>query len=69
MKGKRLISVDEHCMKIKAAVESKKDPDLVIMARTDFKAVSVIEDATYRTTKYADAGFKDSIPLLGFRII
>jgi len=56
-------------MKIKAAVESKKDPDLVIMARTDFKAVSVIEDATYRTTKYADAGFKDSIPLLGFRII
>ncbi len=56
MEGKRLISVEEHCMKIKAASESKRDPDLVIMARTDARAVSGLEDAIYRATEYAKAG-------------
>jgi methylisocitrate lyase len=56
MEGKKLISVEEHCMKIKAAVESRRDPDLVIMARTDARAVSGLEDAIYRATEYAKAG-------------
>ncbi|MEO1783804.1 isocitrate lyase/phosphoenolpyruvate mutase family protein [Thermodesulfobium sp. 4217-1] len=41
---------------VKAASESKRDPDLVIMARTDARAVSGLEDAVYRATEYAKAG-------------
>jgi methylisocitrate lyase len=43
--GKRVISVEEMIPKIKAAVDTRVDEDLVIMARTDALAVNGIEDA------------------------
>ena len=43
-------------MKIKAAVEAKCDPDLVIIARTDARAVNGLDDALNRAKAYAEAG-------------
>jgi carboxyvinyl-carboxyphosphonate phosphorylmutase len=54
--GKQLISKEEMIKKIEAALEARKDPDLVIMARTDGRAVTGLEDALERAQAYADAG-------------
>lgn len=56
MKGKRVISIEEHCKKIEAAVKAKEDPDLVIVARTDARAVNGIDDAIKRGNAYSKAG-------------
>lgn len=56
MKGKRLISVEEHQKKIAAAIKARKDPDLVIIARTDSRAVYGINDAIERSKAYLEAG-------------
>jgi 2,3-dimethylmalate lyase len=56
MEGKKVISREEHVMKIKAAVDAKKDPDLVIIGRTDARAVNGLEDALDRARSYAEAG-------------
>jgi len=40
--GKELISKEEMIKKIEAALDARRDPDLVIMARTDARAVSWI---------------------------
>lgn len=56
MDGKRVISMEEHAMKIKAAVEARKDPDFIIMARTDARSVNGLDDAILRAKAYAAAG-------------
>ncbi|OPY38385.1 MAG: 2-methylisocitrate lyase [Methanoregula sp. PtaU1.Bin051] len=56
MEGKQVIAAEEMVAKIRAAVDAKKDPDLVIMARTDAIAVNGIDDALYRAGLYRDAG-------------
>ncbi|MGE1062867.1 oxaloacetate decarboxylase [Megasphaera paucivorans] len=56
MEGKKVISREEHVMKIKAAAEAKKDPDLVIIGRTDARAVNGLDDALDRARSYAEAG-------------
>ena len=56
MENKRVISAEEHAMKIRAAVDARKDPDFVIMARTDARAVNGLEDAIARARLYAEAG-------------
>lgn len=56
MEGKKVITRDEHVMKIKAAVEAKTDPNLVIVGRTDARAVNGLEDALDRAKAYAEAG-------------
>ena len=56
MSGKALIGADEMVGKIRAAVEARRDPDLVVIARTDAVAVSGVEDAVARGRAYADAG-------------
>lgn len=56
MDGKRVIPMEEHVMKIKAAVEARRDPDFIIMARTDARAVNGLEDAIRRAKAYAEAG-------------
>ena len=53
---KKLISVDEMCLKIKSAVQARKDKNFLIIARTDARGVSGIEDAIERAKAYADAG-------------
>ncbi len=56
MEGKRVIPLEEHAMKIRAAVEARRDKDFVIMARTDARAVNGLEDALARAKAYAAAG-------------
>lgn len=54
--GKSLISEEEMIGKIEAAVEARTDPDFVIVARTDARAVEGFESALRRGRRYAEAG-------------
>src|SRR6266508_1751540 len=54
--GKQVIPTQEFCDKIRAASEYRRDPDFVIIARTDARAVTSLEDAIDRGNRYAQAG-------------
>lgn len=54
--GKQLIGVEEMCLKLRAALEARRDPDFVIIARTDARAVEGIDDAIARVNRYAAIG-------------
>ncbi|UCU97257.1 isocitrate lyase/PEP mutase family protein [Acidovorax radicis] len=54
--GKEVTSTDEMLGKIKAAVDARRDPDLLIMARTDAAAVHGFEAAVERAQRFAEAG-------------
>lgn len=56
MAGKEVIPPREMEAKIEAALDARKDPDLLIMARTDAIAVNGIDDAIARAGSYLDAG-------------
>ena len=54
--GKSLVSEEEMIKKIEAAREARTDPDFVIIARTDARAVEGLEKAIQRGKRYAGAG-------------
>ena len=54
--NKMLIETDDMVKKIRAAVEAKKDPNFLLMARTDSKAVEGIDAAIERAKAYVGAG-------------
>ncbi len=54
--GKRLVPVDEFCTKIAAAVAARRDPDFMIIARTDARGVTSYDDAVARARRYVAAG-------------
>jgi len=54
--GKELVSKDEMCDRIKAAVDARTDPAFVIMARTDALASEGLERALERARAYVEAG-------------
>jgi len=56
MSGKALIGADEMVGKIRAAAEARRDPDLVVIARTDAVAVLGLDEAIGRAKAFADAG-------------
>jgi 2,3-dimethylmalate lyase len=56
MSGKALIGTDEMVGKLRAAAQARRDPDLVLIARTDAVAVTGVDDALTRARAYADAG-------------
>jgi 2,3-dimethylmalate lyase len=56
MSGKLLIGTDEMCGKLRAAVEARRDPDLLVIARTDAVAVTGTDDAIARARAFAEAG-------------
>lgn len=56
MAGKELISLEEAARKIEAACYARRDPDLVIIARTDALAVGGMEEALRRAHAYEEAG-------------
>jgi 2-methylisocitrate lyase-like PEP mutase family enzyme len=56
MAGKSVIPAVEMAAKVKAAVDARRDPDLVIMARTDALAVNGLDDAIERANLYREAG-------------
>lgn len=54
--GKQVLPAREFADKIRAAVEYRTDPDLVVIARTDARAVTGLDDAIERGNLYAEAG-------------
>ncbi len=56
MGGKVLIGADEMVGKLRAAVAARRDPDLMIIARTDAVAVAGVDDAIARARAFAKAG-------------
>ena len=55
-RGKQVISRDEARMKIRAAADAKSDADILIMARTDARAVHGFDAALDRCRDFEDAG-------------
>lgn len=56
MSGKAVIPASEMAGKIRAAVAARRDPDLVLIARTDAAAVEGLDAAIDRARGYAEAG-------------
>lgn len=54
--GKEIVTTQEMCDRIKAAVDARSDPDFVIMARTDALAVEGLPAALERAQGYVQAG-------------
>jgi carboxyvinyl-carboxyphosphonate phosphorylmutase len=54
--GKQLIAASEMVEKVHAAVEARRSADLVIIARTDARAVEGLDAALQRARRYRDAG-------------
>jgi len=56
MIGRQVIPIEEMAGKIRAAVAARKDPDFVIIARTDARTPHGIEEAIKRGKAYEAAG-------------
>lgn len=54
--GKQVISVENMREKIAAARQARLDPDFLLIARVDSKAVNGFDDAVKRANAYMDAG-------------
>jgi carboxyvinyl-carboxyphosphonate phosphorylmutase len=56
MDGKLVIPAEEMAAKIRAAADARADPDFVIIARTDARAVEGFDQAIARARQYLQAG-------------
>src|SRR4051812_19372461 len=54
--GKELVSKEEMCDRIRAAMDAKSDPGFVVMARTDALANEGLDAAVERAVAYVQAG-------------
>src|SRR6059036_4294332 len=54
--GKSLIDVEEMAERIKAAVAARRDPDFMIIARTDARAVEDFSRTINRAQRYVESG-------------
>ena len=54
--GKAIVPLAEMVAKVRAAVAARRDPDLLIIARTDARAVTGFDDALARGRAYGEAG-------------
>ncbi|MBL8837979.1 MAG: isocitrate lyase/phosphoenolpyruvate mutase family protein [Alphaproteobacteria bacterium] len=54
--GKEVVGAAEMAAKVRAAVDARRDPNLLIIARTDARAVEGFEAALERAGRYIDAG-------------
>ena len=54
--GKEVVGLDIAARRIRAAVEGRRDPHFLIMARTDIRAVAGLEAAKDRAKALVDAG-------------
>ena len=54
--GKELVATPDMLRKLKAAVSARRDPNFVIIARTDSRAVEGLDAAVERAKAYVDAG-------------
>lgn len=56
MAGKSVIAAGEMVQKVKAAVDARRDPDFVIVSRTDAAGPLGVDEAIHRLNLYAEAG-------------
>ncbi len=56
LSGKSLVDVDVMVAKLRAAVGARSDPNLLLLARTDARAVEGLEAALARASAYLEAG-------------
>lgn len=54
--GKQVIPAEEMVLKLRAALDARRDPDFVIIARTDARAVEGPDAAVARANRYAETG-------------
>lgn len=54
--GKQIITKDEMCGKIKAAVDARRHEDFLIIARTDARTLNGLNDALDRAAGYSECG-------------
>ena len=54
--GKELISAEEMIGKLKAAVDARRDPDFVIISRTDARGPAGLDEAIAQANRYHEAG-------------
>lgn len=54
--GKQVISADEMLKKLRVALDARRDPDFVIFARTDARAVEGLDAAIERACRYGELG-------------
>ncbi|QDU93467.1 methylisocitrate lyase [Lignipirellula cremea] len=56
LSGKRIVETGVMCAKIRAAVAARRDPNLVIIARTDARDSLGLPEAIERSQRYLEAG-------------
>ena len=56
MEGKKVIPAEEMVIKLRAALDARRNPETVNIARPDATAVTGLDDAIARSRMYADAG-------------
>ncbi|HLI40722.1 MAG TPA: oxaloacetate decarboxylase [Streptosporangiaceae bacterium] len=56
LEGKLVIPAEEMAQKVRAAVEARTEPEFVIIARTDARAVEGLERSLQRARLYREAG-------------
>jgi len=54
--GKNVVDIDTAAKRIRAAADARRDPDFLIMARTDIRAVEGVEAAKERAQALVEAG-------------
>ena len=54
--GKQVVDLDTAVTRVRAAVEGRRDPDFLVMARTDVRAVEGLDVAVDRVRALVDAG-------------
>src|SRR5262245_45243417 len=56
LSGKAVVEAEVMAAKIRAAVTARRDPDFIVIARTDARGVSGFDDAVRRAKLYLQAG-------------
>ena len=64
--AQRLLSLEEGVGKMRAALEARRDPNLVIAGRTSAPAMTNLDDTIARCSAYAEAGV-DAIFVVGLK--
>lgn len=54
--GRTIVTIDEMAQRLRAAVEGRRDPDTLIIARTDARTTHGLSEAIRRGRAYAQAG-------------
>ncbi len=56
LNGKKVVPIDDFVLKLKAAIEARKNPDFTIIARTDSRSTDGLDGAIERSREYLKAG-------------